>query len=96
MPDDKEFRYACVITAGELDPNRYGHYLRNDFYHFEVVKNNVTRAEVDEWLGSIERINRVLELERIGQEKFGNDYWMKYSVSSYCTAAMKDKENSHA
>ena len=36
MPDDKEFRYACVITAGELDPNWYGHSLKNDLYHVLV------------------------------------------------------------
>ena len=96
MPDDKEFRYACVITAGELDPNWYVHYLKNDLYHIEVVKNNVTREEVDKWLGSLECLKRVRELEQIGREKFGEDYWMKYSVSYFCTSAMKDKENSHA
>ena len=96
MPNDKEFRYACVITAGELDPNWYGHYLKNDLYHIEVVKNNVTREEVDKWLGSLECLKRVRELEQIGREKFGEDYWMKYSVSYFCTSAMKDKENSHA
>ena len=92
MPDDKEFRYACIITAGELDPNWYGHYLKNDLHHVEVVKNNVTMAEAQKWHGSLECLKRVREIEQIGREKFGKDYWMKYSVSSYCTAAMKDKE----
>ena len=96
MPDNKEFRYACVITAGELDPNWYGRYLKNDLHHFEVVKNNVTMAEAQKWRESLECMKRVHELEQIGREKFGKDYWMKYSVSYFITSAMKDKENSHA
>lgn len=83
-------RYACIITAGELDPNWYGHYLKNDLYHVEVVKNNITMAEAQEWHGSPECMKRVRELEQIGEEKFGEDYWMKYSVSYFFTTAMKD------
>ena len=95
MPDDKELRYACIIQAGELEPN--GHrFVKNELYRVEVVKNNVTRAEVDEWLGSLECMKRVRELEQIGEEKFGEDYWLKYGVYYFCTSAMKDKEISHA
>ena len=83
------FLYNCVIQAGELDPNWYGKYLDNDLYVVEVVKHNVTRAEVDEWLGSLECMKRVRELENIGRKKFGPDYWMKYSVNYFCTSASK-------
>jgi len=84
---DKD-RFACIITAGELDPNWYGHYLKNDLYHLEVVKNNVTMAEAQEWHGSLECLKRVQELERLGREKFGKDYWMKWDVSYFWTTAI--------
>ena len=83
-------RYACIITAGELDPNWYGHYLKNDLYHIEVVKNNVTMAEAQEWCGSLECLKRVRELEQIGEEKFGQDHWMKWNVSYFWTTATKN------
>ncbi len=84
---DKD-KFACIITAGELDPNWHGHYLKNDLYHFEVVKNNVTMAEAQEWHGSLECLKRVHELERLGREKFGKDYWMKWDVSYFWTTAI--------
>ena len=83
-------RFDCIISAGEIDPNHYGKYLDNELRVQEVVKHNVTQEEVDEWFGSIERIKRIRELERIGREKFGRDYWMKYSVNYYYTLAHKD------
>lgn len=85
-------KYACVITAGELDPNWYGHYLKNDLYHVEVVKNNVTMAEAQAWHGSPECMKRVHELEQIGKEKFGKDYWMKWNVSYFFTSNVTYKE----
>lgn len=85
-------RYACIINAGERDPERYGHYLKNDLRRVEVVKNNITKEEVDEWLGSQECMKRVHELEQIGREKFGKDHWMKYSVNYFFTSALKDDE----
>ena len=85
-------KYACIITAGERDPNWRGHYLKNDLYHFEVVKNNVTMAEAQNWYGSFECMKRVHELEQIGREKFGQDHWMKYNVSYFFTSAMKDND----
>ena len=83
-------KYACIIQAGELEPD--GHrFVMNDLYNVEVVKNNVTRQEADEWLGSPECMKRVRELEQIGEEKFGKDYWqLKYGVYYFCTSAMKD------
>lgn len=86
-------RFDCIISAGELDPNWYGHYLDNDMRVIEVVKHNVTQAEVDKWFGSIERIKRIQELREVGRKKFGRDYWMKYSVDSFFTTAHKGENN---
>jgi len=83
-------RFDCIISAGERDPNRYGKYLDNEMRVVEFAKHNVTEKEAKEWLGSIERIKRILELEEIGRKKFGPDYWMKYSVNYYYTTASKD------
>ena len=84
-------RYACVIQAGELEPN--GHrFIKNELYHVEVVKNNVSMEEAQKWCGSPECIKRVCELEQIGEEKFGKDYWLKYNVYYFFTSAMKDSE----
>lgn len=83
-------RYDCIISSGENDPNHYGKYLDNELRVCEVVKHNVTQEEVDKWLGSIECIKRVQELEEIGRKKFGRDYWMKYSVNFFYTLAHKD------
>ena len=80
-------RFDCIISAGETDPNRYGKFLDNEMRVHEVVKHNVTQKEVDEWLGSPERLKRIQELEKIGYKKFGHDYWMKYSVNYYYTIA---------
>lgn len=82
--------YDCVICCGELDPDRYGHYIHNELFKREIVKHNVTREEVDEWLGSPECMKRVYELEDIGANRFG-EYWHdKYSVCFFCTSAHKD------
>jgi hypothetical protein len=80
-------RFDCIISAGERDPNRYGKYLDNEMRVKEVVKHNVTQEEVDKWLQSTDRIERLKELEEIGRKKFGRDYWMKYSVNYYYTIA---------
>lgn len=83
-------RYDCIISAGEIDPKHFGKFLDNEMRVTEVVKHNVTGEEVQEWLKSRERLERVFELERIGREKFGCDSWMKYDVNSYFTLAHKD------
>ena len=83
-------RFDCIISAGEIDPNRYGKFLDNELRVQEVVKHNVTGEEAQEWLKSSERFKRVFELEEIGRKKLGFDYWMKYSVNCYFTLAHKD------
>ena len=83
-------RFDCIISAGERDPNRYGKYRDNEMRVMEVVKHNVTEKEAKEWLNSMERLKRVLELEEIFRKKFGPDYWMKYSVNYYFTLAHND------
>ena len=83
-------RFDCIISAGEKDPNHYGRYLDNEMHVKIVVKHNVTQEEVDKWLWSVERMERMQELEEIGRKKFGRDYWMKYSVNYYYTTASKD------
>lgn len=83
-------RFDCIITAGEEDPNHYGKYLDNELRVQEVVLHNVTQKEVDEWLGSPERLKRIQELEKIGRKRFGDDFWSKYSVNYYYTLAHKD------
>ena len=89
MPKE-DFMVDCVITAGELDPEWYGHFLDNDLHVHEVVKHNVPYSEFLEWSGSCECIKRIQELEEIGRKRFGEDYWMKYSVCHFCTAPHKD------
>ena len=79
--------YDCVISYGELDPERYGKYKNSKI---EIVKHNVTEQEAKDWYSSIERIKRVQELEKLGREKFGYDYWMKWNVSYFYTLAHKD------
>ena len=74
----------CVISYGELDPERHGKYKTSQR---EIVKHNVTEQEAKDWYGSIECIKRVLELEKLGREKFGEDYWMKWNVSYFWTIA---------
>ena len=77
----------CVISYGELDPERYGKYKNSKR---EIVKHNVTEQEAKDWYGSIERFKRVQELEKLGREKYGDDYWMKWKVSYFYTLAHKD------
>ena len=67
--------FDCMITYGELDPERYGHYKEGTIGQ-EVVKHNVTREEALAWHGSAECMKRVQELEDLGREKFGKDHWM--------------------
>lgn len=82
--------FDCIITYGERDPNRYGHY-KKDAYTREVVKHNVTAEEAKAWHGSFECMNRVHELETLGREKLGKrGYWERWNVSYYWTTAKKD------
>lgn len=91
MKDKKEdFLVDCVITAGELDPNWHGHFLDNDLRHHEIAKHNVPYSQFNEWMNSSERWNRVRELEQIGKDHFGKDWWMKYEVCCFCTTPHKD------
>ena len=80
--------FDCVITYGELDPDWYGHY--KDGFKKEIVKHNVTQQEAQKWHGSWECLKRVRELELLGREKFGKDYWMKWNVSYFWTTAAKN------
>ena len=77
----------CVISYGELDSEWYGKYKN---HKIEIVKHNVTEQEAKDWYGSIECLKRVQELEKLGREKFGDDYWMKWNVSYFWTLAHKD------
>ena len=87
--NDKEQLFDCMITYGELDLKRYGHYKEGTVGQ-EIVKHNVTREEALAWHGSTECMKRVYELEDLGREKFGKDHWMKWSVSYFWTTAAKD------
>lgn len=79
----------AVITAGELDQS--GHqFLDNDLKVFEIAKHNIPYSEFLSWMTSTERWKRTMELEHIGQERFGTDYWKKYKVCCYCTSPHKD------
>ena len=78
--------FDCMITCGELDPKWYGHYKEGTVVQ-EVAKHNVTREEALAWHGSFECMKRVQELEDLGREKFGKDYWMKWNVSYFWTTA---------
>ena len=86
----KDFMVDCMITAGELDPNWYGHFLNNDLRVSEVAKHNVPYSEFLEWKYSAECLNRLQELEEIGRKRFGDDYWLKYKVCYFCTSPHKD------
>ena len=90
MAEKEDFLVDCMITAGELDPNWYGHFLDNELRVVEVAKHNVPYSEFQNWVGSPEMWKRVRELENIGREKFGPDYYMKYSVCYFCTSPHKD------
>ena len=90
MKTNKDFMVDCVITAGELDPNWYGHYIDNELKVVEIVKHNVPYSEFLNWSESEECWKRIKELEQIGKDKFGEDYWMKYSVCHFCTTPSKD------
>ena len=87
---DKEQRFDCIITCGERDPERYGHYKEGTVIR-EVVKHNVTQEEASEWHSSPECIKRVHELVTIGREKFGKDLWLKWDVNFFWTIAAKDQ-----
>ena len=80
--DDKEQLFDCVITCGERDPERHGHYKEGTVVR-EVAKHNVTEEEAKAWYGTAECMKRVQELENLGREKFGKDHWMKWGVSYY-------------
>ena len=90
MAEKEDFLVDCMITAGEFDPNWYGHFLDNELRVVEVAKHNVPYSEFQNWVGSPEMWKRVRELENIGREKFGPDYYMKYSVCYFCTSPHKD------
>ena len=89
MPKE-DYLVDCIITAGELDPNRYGHFLDNDLLVKEVVMHNVPYSRFLEWSGSYECMKRIRELEEIGRNRFGEDHWIKYSVCHFCTSPHKD------
>ena len=88
MKDNKEL-FECMITAGEMDPEWYGHYKKDTVIR-EVAKHNVTAEEAKAWHGSTECMKRVNELEDLGREKFDGDHRMKWSASYYWTTASKD------
>ena len=90
METNKDFMVDCVITAGELDPNRRGHYIDNELRVLEIVKHTVPYSEFLNWSVSEECWKRIKELEQIGRDKFGEDYWIKYSVCHFCTLTSKD------
>ena len=90
MEKKADFLVDCMITAGESDPNWYGHWLDNDLRHYEIVKHNVPYSEFLKWMESPERWQRVKELEQIGKDRFGKDWWMKYQVCCFCTSPHKD------
>lgn len=83
--------FDCIIAAGELDPKWYGHYKKDTVIR-EVAKHNVTAEEAKAWHGSHECMKRVWELEDLGQEKFGKEYWMKWDVSHFWTTAKDPSE----
>lgn len=85
----EDFLVDCIITAGELDESGYM-FLDNDLKVHEIVKHNVPYSEFLRWSNSIECLNRIMELERIGREKLGDEYYMKYTVCHYCTSPEKD------
>ena len=88
--NDKEQLFDCIITCGERDPERYGHYKEGTVIR-EVVKHNVEEQEAKDWYASPECMKRVYEFEDLGREKFGEDHWMKWSVSYFWTIAAEDQ-----
>ena len=86
----EDFLVDCVITAGELDPDWHGHFLDNDLRHREVVKHNVPYSQFKKWTGSSECWKRMHELEQIGKDRLGENWWMKYEVCCFCTSPHKD------
>lgn len=78
--------FDCMITCGELDQERYGHYKEGTVTR-EIVKHNVTQEEALAWHGSPECMKRVCEIDDLGREKFGEDYWRKWGVSYFWTTA---------
>ena len=90
MATDNEMLFDCVISAGELDPNWYGHYLDNEMRTHEVVKHNVTEQEAKEWWGSNECMQKVWELEDFAKATLNKERWYRYKVSYYYTRASKD------
>ena len=88
--EHEDFLVDCVIVAGELDPNWYGHYLDNDLYVTEIVQHTVPYSEFLKWSGSSECMKRIRDLEDVGRERFGDDHWMRYSVCHFCTSPSKD------
>ena len=63
--NDKEQLFDCMITCGERDPERYGHYKEGTVIR-EVVKHNVEEQEAKDWYASPECMKRVRELEDLG------------------------------
>ena len=90
MATDNEMLFDCVISAGELDPNWYGHYLDNEMYTHEVVKHNVTEREAREWWGSPECMEKVWQIEDNAKAVLPKERWYRYKVSYYYTRASKD------
>ena len=89
MAEKEDFLVDCMITAGELDGT--GHrFLNNELKVVEVAKHNVPYSEFLNWTSSSELQKRKRELELIGREKFGPDYYMKYCVCYFCTSPHKD------
>ena len=88
----KSMLFDCVITYGELDPKWYGHYKEG--FKTEIVKHAVSQQEAQAWHGSPECMMRVWELEKIGQEKFGDMWFGRWDVSYFWTTASEegDKE----
>ena len=85
-----EMLFDCVISAGELDPNWYGHYLDNEMYTHEIVKHNVTEQEAKEWWRSYECMEKVYETETKAKKKLDKERWNRFKVSYYYTKASND------
>ena len=90
MEQNEDFIVDCIITAGESDPDHYGKWLDNDLRYHEVAKHNVPYSEFLRWMDSTERWERVKALEKIGRDRLGKDYWMKYRVCCFCTSPSED------
>ena len=93
MDKKDDFLVDCMITAGESDPDHYGKWLDNNLRHCEVAKSNIPYSQFLDWANSKECLKRVMELEKIGRDKLGEDYWMRYSVCCFCTMHVDKKEN---